>query len=97
MTEIFGFAGVNPPHIYQIRNNSNKICVALGNGYLCTIECKDTLNGTHSWQAHNSRVMCCGYTLNEFIYSASAHDLAIWDPSFSLWKRISLENKVQSI
>jgi hypothetical protein len=96
MTSFFGATGVNPPHVYQIACNGCEILVALGNGHAAVFEFDGALQGKSSWEAHNERIMCCGWDrcLN-FIYTASRSDLAVWNES--LVKRLVLECKVTYI
>lgn len=93
MLEVYGGGGINPPHIYMISSNGDDICVALGNGHVCMFECINSLEGTRSWEAHEERVMCCGWEKSQnLIYTASRDNIALWNQN--LVKRVALELKV---
>ena len=93
MIQIFGGAGINPPHIYMVAARGDSICVALGNGHLCQFDCLESLEGTRSWEAHNERVVCCGWEKHcNYVYTASSSDIAFWNET--LVKRVALEFKV---
>lgn len=91
--KVFGSSNINPPHIYQISQNGSDICVGLGNGHLCLFNVKNQIEPLQSWEAHNERIVCCGWSLfSNQIFTASSSDLALWDNG--LKHRISLEAKV---
>ena len=96
MFEVYGRNTINPPHIYQIFCKDNRICVALGNGHICLFDCSNSIQGVSSFEAHNERIMCCGWERSSsLIYTTSNNDIALWNES--LIKRIMLDTKVNFI